>query len=108
MMLFAGKVAIGSTGAVGTQTGKGFAVTRTGTGLYTITLTGTGGTASILYADVRIVPAAANNTQSAYVLTHGASTRTVTIQCNDAGTVDVAADPPSGSILSFFLVAASQ
>lgn len=108
LMFFSGKVAIGASGAVGTQTGKGFAVTRTGAGLYTVTLTGTGGIPSILYAHVGILPVAGNNTQQAFVLTHAASSRSITVQCNDSGTVDVAADPPSGCTLQLFIVASSQ
>lgn len=97
----AGKVAIGSTGAVGTATGKGFVVTRTGAGLYTITITATSGVPAILWAAVDVVFATAGNTQTAKILTMNATTGVVTIQCNDAGTVDVAADPPSGSLLIF-------
>jgi hypothetical protein len=96
-----GKVAIGSTGAVGTATGKGFVVTRTGAGLYTITITATNGVPAILWAHVDVVFATAGNTQTAKILTINATTGVVTIQTNDAGTVDVAADPPSGSILIF-------
>lgn len=108
LVLVAGKVAIGATGAVGTQTGKGFAVTRTGAGLYTITLEGTGGCAAILYANARVVFATANNTQTVSVLAMTASARTITLQCNDAGTVDVAADPPSGAFLELLVVASTQ
>lgn len=99
-----GKVAIGASGAVGTQSGKGFAITRTGAGLYTITITATNGVPAILYADVRVVFATANNTQNAAILTMNATTGVITLQTNDAGTVDVAADPPSGSILTFLAI----
>lgn len=96
-----GKVAIGSTGAVGTATGKGFTVTRTGAGLYTITLDARNGVPAILWADVRIVFATGANTQVANILTMVATTGVITIQTNDAGTPDTAADPPSGSVLTF-------
>ena len=108
LVFVAGKVAIGATGAVGTKTGKGFTVTRTGAGLYTITLDGTGGCANILHVDLMIVPASAGATQLATVLTHGASTRTVTVQTSAEATPNTAADPPSGSILSLFVVASTQ
>jgi hypothetical protein len=105
LAFFAGKVAIGSTGAVGAQTGKGFAVTRTGAGLYTVTLTGTGGCVAIPFAEVHVVFATGGNTQTATILSQDAPNRKITIQCNDAGTVDVAADPPSGAFLSFLIIA---
>lgn len=96
-----GKVAIGASGAVGTATGRGFTVTRTGAGAYSITLDARNGVPNILWADAKIVFATGTNTQSAYVLTLNATTGVVTVQTNDAGTVDTAADPPSGSILTF-------
>lgn len=99
-----GKVAIGASGAVGTQTGKGFTVTRTGAGLYSVTLDCHGAIPAILYANASVVFATAGNTQQAFVLTEPA-TGIITIQCNDSGTVDVAADPPSGSFLQIFAIA---
>lgn len=96
-----GKVAIGATGAVGAATGKGFVVTRTGAGLYTITITATSGVPVILWAHADVVFATAGNTQTAKILTLNATSGLITLQTNDAGTVDVAADPPSGSILIF-------
>jgi hypothetical protein len=98
-----GKVAIGASGAVGTATGKGFTVTRTGAGLYTITIDANVSVPAILYCDPRVVFATAGNTQQAHVLSLDAANKKVTLQCNDAGTVDVAADPPSGSFLSFMI-----
>lgn len=99
-----GKVAIGSTGAVGTASGKGFTVTRTGAGLYTITLDAQNSVPDILYAHVDVVFATGGNTQTARVLTLDAANKKITLQCNDGGTVDTAADPPSGSILVFRIV----
>lgn len=99
-----GKVAIGSSGAVGTASGKGFTVTRTGTGLYTITLDAQTSVPDILYAHVDVVFATGSNTQTCRILTLDAANKKVTVQCNDAGTVNVAADPPSGSILTFNIV----
>lgn len=99
----AGHVAIGSTGAVGTATGKGFTVTRTGAGLYTITLDSNGAVPAILAAIADVVFATGSNTQTAKILTLDATNHKVTLQCNDAGTVDTAADPPSGSLLQFVI-----
>lgn len=99
-----GKVAIGASGAVGTASGKGFTVTRTGAGLYTITIDANVSIPAILYCKPMVVFATAGNTQQAHVLTLDAANKKVTLQTNDAGTVDVAADPPSGSILSFMIV----
>lgn len=101
LVIISGRVAIGATGAVGTATGRGFTVTRTGAGLYTITLDSSGGVPAILsvWADVGF--ATGSNTQAAKVLTIVAASKLATIQCNDSGTVDVAADPPSGSFLQF-------
>lgn len=98
-----GRVAIGATGAVGTATGKGFTVTRTGAGLYTITPDSSGAVPNILACFADVIFATAGNTQTAKVLTLAPSTPAVTLQCNDAGTVDVAADPPSGSVLQFVM-----
>lgn len=104
LVFIPGKVAIGASGAVGTAVGKGFTVARTAAGLYSITLDCHGAIPAILYAIADVVFATAGNTQTAKVLTHPA-TGIITLQCNDAGTVDVAADPPSGSILQFMIVA---
>ena len=104
LVVVAGRVAIGASGAVGAQTGKGFSVTRTGAGLYSITLDADSGVGDILHCSVDLAFATANNTQTAKILTITAGTGVITIQCNDAGTVDTAADPPSGSILLFSAV----
>lgn len=106
MTFVAGKVAIGATGAVGAVTGEGFTIARTGAGLYTVTIAGTGGVAKILYFKADVVFATGSNTQDVHTLTHGISTRTFTIITSDAGTVDTAADPPSGSLLTFFAIVA--
>lgn len=99
-----GKVAIGSTGAVGTASGKGFTVTRGGAGLYTITIDAQNSVPAILYADVKVVFATGTNTQDCHILTMDASNKRVTVSCSDAGTVDTAAEVPSGAFLSFHIV----
>lgn len=103
VVIVAGRVAIGASGAVGTATGKGFSVARTGAGLYTITLDSSGGVPAILAALVDVVFATGSNTQTACVLTLNAASKLITVQTNDAGTVDTAADPPSGSFLQFMI-----
>lgn len=108
LVFIAGKVAIGATGAVGAQTGKGFAITRTGAGAYTLTLSGRGGVAAILFAQANIVFATGTNNQYAHTLAMTASARTITFLNTDATTEDTAADPPSGSFLSFLAVVALQ
>jgi hypothetical protein len=105
VVIVAGRVVIGSTGAVGTQTGLGFTVARSGVGLYTITVSpADSGVPAILYSQIDVVFATANNTQTVKQLTQVASTGVVTVQCNDAGTVDTAAELPSGSILQVLLL----
>lgn len=105
LVLLAARVAIGGTGAVGTITGRGITVTRTGAGLYTVVIKALGNAVpDILFADIDVGFATGTNTQSAKILTISPSTATITIQTNDAGTVDVAADPPSGSFLLFAVI----
>lgn len=104
LVMVAGKVAIGASGAVGTASGKGFTVTRTGTGLYTVTLDANVSVPDILHASADVVFATGGNTQTAKILTLDAANKKITLQTNDAGTVDVAADPPSGAILVFKII----
>ncbi len=102
-----GSMVVGSTGAVGTVTGAGIAsIARSGTGAYTITLTGPftkllgfrwifgGGTASGI-ASVELAQSLANQTVDI-------KAKTVDIVCYSAGST--AADPASGSILQFEIV----
>lgn len=102
-----GKVAIGTTGAVGVQSGKGFAVTRTGAGLYTITVLQGGVTQTavpdILCANVGVANNSATAQFTAQVLAFTPATSTVTLVVSSAAAVNVAADPPSGSFLYFNL-----
>lgn len=104
LVIIAGRVAIGSTGAVGTQTGKGFAVTRTGAGRYTVTITSNGGVPAILFAQANVGFGTVTNTQAAYIVTLAASTGTFTLETVDNGTQDTVADPPSGAFLQIFAV----
>jgi hypothetical protein len=99
-----GRVAIGSSGAVGAQTGKGFSVTRTGTGLYKVTIDTIGGAVGdILHADARLVFATGSTVQGAKVLTISPSTAAVTLQ-TDGSTPGTAADPASGSFLEIRII----
>jgi hypothetical protein len=104
LIVVAGKVAIGATGAVGVKTGIGYTLTRTGVGLYTIAFNSAGGVPDILFVTADVVFATGNNTQEAFMLTQVKSTATATIQCVDSGTQDTAADPPSGSFIQVFAV----
>jgi hypothetical protein len=86
-----GNVAIGATGAVGAATGRGFTVTRTGTGLYTVTLDANVSVPAIIHCDAMIVNSSGAACFDAYVLTLNAGAKT-------------AADPPNGSFLTFRIV----
>lgn len=103
-----GTVTIGSTGAVGAVTGLGISgVTRTGTGAYTITLTEGfnkllgfnwifgGGTASGI-GSVELAQSLANQGTDI-------KAGTVDIVCYSATTT--AADPASGCVLQFEIIA---
>jgi hypothetical protein len=99
-----GNVAIGGSGAVGTIKGKGFTVARTGTGLYTITVTAQGNKVpDILNAWVDVIFATGTATLTAKILTLAPSTGTVTIQTATAAAPNTAADPTSGAILQINL-----
>jgi hypothetical protein len=104
LVVVSGRVAIGATGAVGAQTGKGFSVARTGTGLYTVTLDSSGGVPNILFANAVVGFATGSNTQDVKVLTVVPASKLFTLQTSDAATVDTAADPPSGSFLQVLCV----
>jgi hypothetical protein len=100
-----GRVAIGSSGAVGTQTGKGFSVTRTGAGLYTISISGVNSQVpAILFADVSVGFATGSTPYTATVLTMSATSANVTIQVSALSAPGTAADPPSGSFIMLRLV----
>lgn len=104
LIMVAGRVAIGATGAVGASVGKLFTVTRTAAGLYTVTLDSSGAVPAIVYAAANLVFATGSDTQTVSILTLDATNKKITLQVNDAGTVDTAADPPSGSILQFLIL----
>lgn len=108
LVFIAGRVAIGASGAVGAKTGKGFAVTRTGTGLYTITLDGVGGVVAIVNVHVDVIHSSGAATQSAYALTIVPGTRIITLQTVANSAPSTAADPPNGSSLQLFVVALTQ
>jgi hypothetical protein len=94
-----GMVDIGSTGAVGTAHGKGFTVTRTGTGAYTIALVSQGGVFDILAANASVIHSTSRKVQ---LLTASAAGGSMTIQVTD--NADSAADPASGAKLQFSFV----
>lgn len=94
-----GMVAIGSTGAVSTAHGKGFTVTRTGVGAYTIALVAQNGVFDILSANASVIHSTSRKVQ---LLAISRSSGNVTVQCTD--NADVAADPASGALLQFSFV----
>lgn len=98
--LLAGSVAIGATGAVGARTGRGFTITRTGAGLYTVTVDGVGAL-PIMYAFATIVHA------TPYTVTVTAinpSARTISLSCATNAAPGTPADPPNTSALQIFAV----
>lgn len=103
VVLISGYVNIGSTGAVGTQVGKGFAVTRTGTGAYTIQITSSGAAASVpavLYAVATL--AYDNDTNYKVNVRTTPTTGALTVKTAAEAAPGTPADPPSGSKLQFF------
>ena len=95
-----GKCAIGATGAVGTITGKGCTPTRTGVGLYTLTLA-CGKCTSILYVGVTLVDTD-GELYPVKVKTIPASTGAITIALldeDDTSGVAAAAEAADGAIL---------
>lgn len=101
-----GKAAIGAAGAVGTLSGKGFSVARTGAGLYTITILNGGGTAAlpdILTANVGVANNSATAQFTAQVLAFVPASGTVTLVTSSAAAANVAADPANGAVLYFNL-----
>jgi len=94
-----GMVDIGSTGAVGTAHGKGFTVTRTGTGAYTIALVAQNGVYDILNANASVIHSTSRKVQ---LLTASKTSGNMTIQVTD--NADSNADPASGAKLQFSFV----
>lgn len=100
-----GLVTIGGTGAVGVTKGKGFRVTRTAPGLYTITIIAQANKVpDILNAWVDVVLSTGGATMLAKVLTMVPGTATVTIQTSLVSAPGVAADPASGALIQLCLV----
>jgi hypothetical protein len=105
-VIIAGRVAIGATGAVGTQTGKGFSVTRTDTGDYTVQVQSQGASATvpaILYAHAAL--AVNSDTQFIAQVRVAPTTGAVTVTCFANAALDTPADPPSGASLMVYIVA---
>ena len=105
-ILIAGKVAIGATGAVGAQTGKGFTVTRTDTGDYTITVlsqgAAVGGVPAILYANASLL--VNSDTQFIAQMRTAPTTGAITLTCFADAALGTPADPPSGASLQIFII----
>jgi hypothetical protein len=100
-----GKFAIGGTGAVGTISGKGFTVTRTGVGLYRINITAQANKVpDILNAWFDVIFATGSATLTVRVLTLVPGTGIITIQTATSAVPNTAADPTSGAIIQMCLV----
>jgi hypothetical protein len=99
-VLLAGNVLIGASGAVSTRTGRGFTITRTGTGLYTVTIDGVGAL-PIVFANAVVVHATAH---VAVINTITPSARTFTLTTATAAAPGTAADPPNGAVLQVHAV----
>lgn len=99
-----GSVAItGASGAVDTQVGRGFVVTKGATGRYTITLTGNGSVGDINFADVCVVVDA----DAAYVArlrVISKTARTVTFHTEAVAAAGTPAHPPAGALLMIRVV----
>ena len=98
LRLIAGQVAIGATGAVGAQTGKGFTVVRTAAGKYTVTVNGNGA-ANILYAHA-IASVDTDAGFHAHVRKIDPATRSIQVVCSLGTAPGVPAEVPTGSALS--------
>lgn len=106
-VILCGKWAIGSTGAVGTQTGaKGMSLTRTGTGAYTIQILGSkkvsGSLQAILDCDINLFvndTDPTDDTDAHWVkkLAISDAAGTVTFQCVDEA--GVVREAPSGAVI---------
>lgn len=107
-----GKVAIGAAGAPTTVGGKGFTVTRPGTGTYNIVLDRGGGGLGfqglVLYCSCSVANNSAATQFTAQVSAFANVGNTTTLFTSAAATPNVAADPPNGSFLYFNLAYLAQ
>ena len=95
-----GKVLLTTAAAISTLTGKGCTPTKTGTGLYTLTLA-CGKTQSIVHASVYLVDTD-GELYPVKILTQNATTGVVTIAVmdeDDTSGIAAAADPASGAYI---------
>lgn len=105
-VIIAGRVAIGATGAVGAKTGKGFTVTRTDTGDYTVQVTSSGAACTVpavLFAQATL--AVNSDTQFIAQVKVAPTTGAITVTCFANADLTTPADPPSGASLMVFIVA---
>jgi len=102
LVIISGKFQVGASGAItaGTQQGKMFTPVRTSTGLYTITLTGVGAV-NIIHADAGVIEDSATPTTATRLRKADNATRIVQVQCGANASPQTAADPPSGSWVTF-------
>lgn len=100
-----GRLTIGAAGAITLVKGKGFTATRTGTGLYTITITAQANKVpDILNAWFDVVFATGGATLTVRVLTINPNTATITVQTATSAAPNTAADPTSGASIQLCLV----
>ncbi len=102
VVLLAGNVAIGGSGAVGTVEGKGVTVALGTTGVYTFTLAGSG-TVDVLAAFFMQEAVSATSPLHIVISARDDSARTITITCTDADT-PAATNPGNGDKIHFFIV----
>lgn len=97
----AGRVSATTGGAVNVTTGKGFTVTKTGTGLYKIVLDASpsGKVPDILHVAVDVGFATGTAQNMVKVLTIVPSTATITLQTSTTQAPDTAANLTSGAFL---------
>jgi hypothetical protein len=94
-----GSVDIGASGAVGTQYGKGFSVSRVSAGVYTITVQSQGGFIAMLDCSANVLKDEGHQAiVSDFSLAAGTFRVETSVQGSDGSTN---ADPASGSRLCF-------
>lgn len=104
-----GRVAITTSGAVSTKTGRGFTVTKTGTGLYSIKLDAQGSIVPDILSVLVDVGFATGTAQlMVKVLTISAATATITLQTSTVAAPNTAADLTTGSFLMLRVVVQNQ
>jgi hypothetical protein len=96
----------GASGAISTVAadtkGRGFTVAKTGTGLYTITLSGASGFLQQLFRQVNLIANVAAG-YTVHILAASDANRTINIQISADATPDTPAHPPAASIIQLLV-----